>query len=425
VLGDGPVDLVYVPGYMTNVEQNWEWPPYARFFERLASFSRLILYDRRGTGMSDRIQTLGSFDETVDDLVAVMEAAGSSRAALWGGAEGGPTCMLFAATYPERTAALVLYASYAKRTWAPDYPWGLSKEMDARIVRGFVERWGREPMGIHVMAPSAAEDPSFREWYLRALRFGGTPGSALAWYRMTADIDVRPLLPAIRVPTLVLHRVGDRVIPVESGRHLAQHIPGARYVELPGADHLNTVGSDDVADEMEEFLTGSRPMPEADRVLSTVLFTDIVGSTERAAELGDRRWRELLERHDGLVRENLERFRGREVKTAGDGFLATFDGPARGIRSAAAIAEAVSSLGLRIRAGLHTGEIELAGADVRGIAVHIAARVMAMAGPGEVLVSGTVKDLVVGSGIGFEDRGTHELKGVPGEWRLFAVAEGA
>jgi class 3 adenylate cyclase len=422
VFGQGPLDLVVAPGYMSNVEQNWEWPGYARFLERLSSFSRVILLDRRGTGLSDHASELLTFDDLMDDIRAVMDDAGSEQAAVLGGAEGGPMCILFAATFPERTSALILVTSYARRLWAADYPAGIKPEVDALVMQAYEHRWGREPMGIHSLAPGLADDPAFRHWYMRAERFGGSPGAAMAWYRITADIDVRDVLPAIRVPTLVLHRTGDRAVPVEHGRYLANRIPGARYHELPGDDHVWVTGdADAILGEIEEFLTGVRSAPEPERVLATVMFTDIVGSTERAAALGDRRWRDVLESHHAVVRTQLARFRGREVDTAGDGFLATFDGPARAIRCALAISERVREIGVEVRVGLHTGEIELAGSDVRGIAVHIGSRVAGLAGPGEVLVSGTVKDLVVGSGLEFADRGTRVLKGVPGEWRTFAV----
>ena len=422
VLGDGPIDLVFAPGYMSHLEQNQSWPSYARFLERMASFSRLIVFDRRGTGLSDRILALGSFEEMMDDIRAVLDAVGSERAALLGAAEGGPMCALFAATFPERTSALVLAASYARRTWAPDYPWGIDEETQQRILLGYETNWGREDFGLRSLAPSSLEDARFRRWYAQACRFAGTPSSALAWFRVTMEIDIREVLPAIRVPTLVIHRSGDRVIPVEAGRYLATHIPGAKYLEMEGADHLAFVGDGRGLDEVEEFLTGSRSRREPDRVLATVLFTDIVGSTERAAELGDRRWTALLGEHHALVRERLERFRGKEIRIAGDGFLATFDGPARAIRCACAIRDAVRGLGIEIRAGLHTGEIELTGTGIEGIAVHLGARISALAHAGEVLVSNTVKDLVAGSGIEFADRGTHVLKGVPGEWHVHLVS---
>ena len=426
VLGEGPIDLVFTPGYMSHLEQNQWWPAYRSFFERMASFSRFIVFDRRGTGLSDRILELGSFEEMMDDIRAVMDAAGSERAALLGGAEGGPICALFAATFPERTSALVLVGSYARRTWAPDYPWGIDEETQQRILLGYEKNWGRKDFGLGALAPSAVGDERFAEWYAQACRFAGTPSSAQAWFRVTMEIDVRDVLPAIRVPTLVIHLSGDRVIPIEAGQYLAAHIPDAKHVVLEGIDHLPvTAGAETVVDEIEEFLTGSRTRREPDRVLATVLFTDIVGSTERAAELGDRVWTALLAEHHEVVRDRLERFRGKEVRLTGDGFLATFDGPARAIRCACAIRDAVRGLGLEIRAGLHTGEIELADAGPEGLAVHLGARISALAEAGEVLVSSTVKDLVVGSGIAFAGRGTHELKGVPGEWQVWSVADAA
>jgi len=425
VVGDGPVDLLWAPGYMSHIEQNWTWPAYAAFLERLASFSRLILFDRRGTGLSDRILELGSFEEMLDDMRAVLDAASSDRAVLFGGAEGGPMCALFAATFPERTAALVLGASYPRRAWAPDYPWGLDEQAQERILAAYETKWGTDEFAVRTTAPSLAEDERFRKWNSQACRFAGTPSSARAWFHITMEIDIRDVLPAIRVPTLVIHRSGDRVVPIEAGRYLTEHIPNAKLVELDGIDHFPFAGdSDAMLDEIEEFLTGSRRVREPDRVLATVLFTDIVGSTERAAELGDRRWKELLDEHHRLVRAELERARGKEVRISGDGFLATFDGPARAIRCACAIRDSVRELGIEIRAGLHTGEIELAETGVEGIAVHIGARIAALAGSGEVLVSSTVKDLVVGSRIEFAERGTHALKGVPGEWYVHAVTEG-
>ncbi len=424
VLGDGPIDFVFTPGYMSHLEQNQWWPPYKSFLERAASFSRFIVFDRRGTGLSDRILALGSFEEMMDDIRAVMDAVGSERAALLGGAEGGPICALFAATFPERTSALVLVGSYARRTWAPDYPWGLEEEAQQRILLGYEKNWGKKDFGLSTLAPTAVGDERFAEWYAQACRFAGTPSSARAWFQVTMEIDVRDVLPAIRVPTLVIQLAGDRVIPVESGRYLATHIPNAKYVVLDGVDHLPvTAGAEAVVDEIEEFLTGSRSRREPDRVLATVLFTDIVGSTERAAELGDRSWTALLSEHHTVVREQLNRFRGKEIRISGDGFLATFDGPARAIRCACAIRDAVRGLGIEIRAGLHTGEIELAETGVEGLAVHLGARISALAQAGEVLVSSTVKDLVVGSGIEFTERGTHALKGVPDEWHVHLVSD--
>lgn len=423
VIGDGPIDLLFAPGYMSHLEQNQELPSYARFLERMASFARLIVFDRRGTGLSDRnLATLGSYDEMVDDIRAVLDAAGSRQTALFGGAEGGPICALFAATQPERTTALVLGASYPRRRWAPDCPWGFDEAAHRKILASYEARWGTPDFGVRALAPSSATDERFRTWYAQACRFAGTPASALAWFRVTMEIDIRDVLPAIRVPTLVVHRRGDRVVPVEAGRYLAEHVPGAQLVEIEGADHFPFEGdATAMVDVIEEFLTGSRTRAEPDRVLSTVLFTDIVGSTERAAELGDREWTSLLTAHHALVRGELERFRGKEVRIAGDGLLATFDGPARAVRCACAIRDGVRPLGVEIRAGLHTGEVELTDTGVEGIAVHLGARIADRAAAGEVLVSSTIRDLVVGSGIEFTDRGEHELKGIPGEWRVHAV----
>jgi class 3 adenylate cyclase len=421
VVGEGPFDLVYVPGWVSNIEAMWEEPSHARLLGRLAAFSRLILFDKRGTGMSDPVPVdrLPTLEERMDDVRAVMDAAGSERAAIFGSSEGGLMSVLFSATSPERIEALITHAIYATRLRSRDYPWAPKPEARAAEIEEIERTWGGE-MDISNLAPSA--DEAFKRRAVAYLRRSASPGAAVALLRMNSQIDVREVLPTIRVPTLVLQRVDDRDVNVEEGRWIARQIPGAKYVELPGDEHLIWAGDvDAVVDEVEEFLTGRRPVYEPDRVLATVLFTDIVGSTERATELGDRRWRELLDQHHSLVRRQLERFDGREVDTAGDGFLATFDGPARAIRCADSLRVGVRALGLEIRAGLHTGECEVVGDGVRGIAVHTGARVAALAGTGEVLVSSTVKDLVAGSGIEFEDRGTHKLKGVPGEWRLYAV----
>jgi pimeloyl-ACP methyl ester carboxylesterase len=421
VVGDGPRDLVLVPGWLSNVETFWEEPSVARFLERLASFSRLILFDKRGTGLSDRVAVIPNLETRMDDVRAVMDAVASSRAALLGYSEGGPMCALFAATYPERTTALIMIGSYARRIWAPDYPFGTPLEQWEAFADSVVRDWGG-PVGIEVRAPSMAGDTQFREWWARFLRLSGSPSAGRAVILINAEIDVRHILPAVRVPTLIVHNAGERTVPVEAARYLAAHIPDARYVELPGIDHLPFVGNADaILDEVEEFLTGARRRIETDRVLATVLFTDIVDATRRASEIGDRRWRDLLDAHYSLVREELGRFRGREIDTAGDGFLAAFDGPARAVRAAAAISTGVRRLGLEIRAGLHTGECEVMGAKLGGVAVHIGARIAALAVGGEVLVSSTVRDLVAGSGLKFEDRGLHALKGVPGDWRLFAA----
>jgi pimeloyl-ACP methyl ester carboxylesterase len=422
VVGEAPLDLVYVPGWISNVELMWEESTHAHLLRRLSSFSRLILFDKRGTGLSDPVplDRLPTLEQRMDDVRAVMDAAGSERAALFGSSEGGLMSILFAATYPERTRALIALAIYAKRIWSPDYPWAPTPEARAAEIASIERRWGGE-MDISDLAPSA--DEAFKRRAVAYLRRSASPGAAVALLRMNTQIDVRGVLPTIRVPTLVLQRVADRDVSVEEGRWIAARIPGAKYVELPGDEHLIWAGDvDAVVDEVEEFLTGSRPVHDADRVLATVLFTDIVGSTERAAGLGDRRWRDVLEQHHAIVRRELERFRGREVDTAGDGFLATFDGPARAVRAAFAARDGIGELGIEIRAGLHTGECELMGDKVGGIAVHTGARVAGAARPGEVLVSSTVRDLVAGSGIEFADRGEYELKGV-GSWRLYSVVD--
>jgi len=424
VVGEGPFDLVLVPGFVSNVEAAWESPRRARFFRRLASFSRLILLDKRGTGLSDRTSQIFTLEQRMDDVRAVMDAAGSERAALFGVSEGGPMSVLFAATHPERTIALALYGSYAKRSWAPDHPFGWRAE-DWSALLGNIERHWGTPQGVdlNLWAPSVAHDAALVQAVAAYFRASASPGAALAVMRMNAEIDVRSVLPVIRVPTLILHRRDERWLSVEHARYLAQHIPGAKLVELPGVDHSPWVGDQDaLLDEVEEFLTGARRGAEPDRVLATVMFTDIVGSTERAAALGDRQWRDVLESYYAVVRRELGRFRGREIDTAGDGFLAMFDGPARGVRCARAISRDVASLGIEVRAGLHTGEVEMRGEKPAGIALHIGARVATQAPAGEVLVSSTVKDLVSGSGIQFDDRGVHALKGVPGDWHLFRVA---
>jgi pimeloyl-ACP methyl ester carboxylesterase len=418
VMGEGPFDLVLISGFVSHLDLDLEEPRMAYFLGRLASFSRLIRFDKRGTGLSDRPGGLPDIETRMDDVRAVMDAVGSERAALLGYSEGGPMSCLFAATYPERTSALVIYASYAKRQDPDDdYPWA-SSSSERRAYAVQMERdWGIDA-DLGSMAPNA--DAALRVWWARRARAAASPAAARDLILMNSLIDTRAVLPTIRVPTLVLHRSGDRDSRVEEGRYLAEHIPGARFVELAGEDHFVSIDADQIVDEVEEFLTGTRPAREPDRVLATVLFTDIVGSSERASELGDRAWRELLAAHHVRVRRELELFQGREVDTAGDGFLATFDGPARAVRCAYAIQQSMTELGLEIRAGLHTGEVELADGNVTGIAVHTGARVAALAEAGEVLVSSTVKDLVAGSGLQFEERGMHELKGV-GEWRLYAV----
>lgn len=421
VVGDGPIDLVLVPGFVSHIEAIWEEPGAAAWLEHLASFSRLVLFDKRGMGMSDRPGTPSTLEQGMDDALAVMDAVGIERAALMGVSEGGPMSMLCAATHPQRVSALIEVGTFARMMEADDYELGLPGEVLDALLEVVSEDWGG-PVAINLFAPSRADDRGFREWWARFLRLGTSPAGARAVLRMYEKLDVRHVLGAITVPTLVIHRSGDLAVQAAAGCYIAEHIPGARYVELPGDDHL-PFASDwrSVSSEVEEFLTGERRAADVDRILATVMFTDIVGSTESAARMGDARWRELIARHDELVRRELARHRGRAVKTLGDGFLATFDGPARAIRCAHEIAGAVRSLGVEVRAGLHTGECELVGDDVAGMAINIGARVASLAGPGEVLVSSTVKDLVFGSGISFADRGEHTLKGVPGEWRLFAV----
>jgi len=422
VVGEGP-DLVFVPGWVSHLEHAWEEPGYARFLQRLASFTRLIMFDKRGTGMSDRDVGLPTLEERMDDVRAVMDAVGSERAAIFGTSEGGNMCVLFAATYPQRTVALVTFGIFAKRVWSEDYPWAPTPEDRERWYEMLDREWG-DPAELETLAPSRADDRAFADWWARYLRMGASPRAALTLGRTNTQIDVTHVLPTIGVPTLLLHRTGDLDVKVQEARYIAARIPGARLVELPGRDHLVNAGDTDaIADEIEHFLTGVRRGPEPDRVLTTIVFTDIVNSTDRAAELGDRRWRALLERFRAVVRAELTRYRGREIDTAGDGFLAIFDGPARAVRAALAMRDEVRAVGIEIRAGLHTGEVELTGEGIAGIAVHIAARVMAEAGGSEVIVSRTVTDLVGGSGLVFEDRGERRLKGIPGSWMLYAASE--
>ena len=423
VFGEGDLDLVLVPGFVTHVELVWEHEPAARILEGLASFARVISFDRRGSGLSDPVSDAPTLEQRMDDVRAVMDAAASERAALVGLSEGVPMSILFAATYPQRVHALVCSGGMARSTYADDYPWAVPAE--ALVEAGLeliLPHWGDGSL-IEVVAPSQADDPQSRAFFGRMQRATASPGMMTALARMFLDVDVRDVVPTVHAPALVIHRVHDRLVNVRHGRWLAEHLPNARLVELPGGDHFPWYeGADEWLGEVQEFLTGSRPLPEPERVLATVLFTDIVDSTRTAAELGDHRWREILERHQRAVRDTLGRFQGREVKSTGDGVLATFDGPARAIRCARAIVEESEPLGIRIRAGLHTGECEVMGDDIGGIAVHIAARVSALAQGGEVLVSRTVKDLVVGSGIAFADRGAHTLKGVADTWQLHAVA---
>jgi pimeloyl-ACP methyl ester carboxylesterase/class 3 adenylate cyclase len=427
VAGDGPFDIVFVPPAVTNVDHLFDRFPGAGFLLRVASFSRLIALDKRGTGLSDRVPGIADVETRMDDVRAVMDAAGSERAAILGLSEGGPMSLVFGATYPERTHAVVLYGTLPRFTRAPGFPFGPTREEFWREAEHEVQGWGTPELAREWLGEDATDDQVAN--LAGMMRQGASPGAYRQLEQMNLEIDVRAVLPTIRVPTLVLHRAKDH-ISFDGARWMAGQIPGARFVEMPGWGHIVPQGDwKQLADEIESFLvpicTGDTPDTEPDTVLATVLFTDIVDSTARAAELGDRRWRELLERHHAAVRQQLARFRGTEMDTAGDGFFARFDGPARGIRCARAITAAVSELGLEVRAGLHTGECELLDGKVAGISVALGARVASKAGPGEVLVSQTVKDLVAGSGIAFEDRGAAELKGVPGEWRLYAVAEAA
>ena len=423
VVGEGPIDLVLVPGWVSHIEAMWEEPANARLLGRLASFSRLILFDKRGTGLSDRvaIDDLPSLEVRMDDVRAVMDAAGSESAALFGTSEGGPMCALFAATHPERTRALVMYGTYAKRVWDPEYPWAPTPEQRRRDYEQVEREWGG-PAQINTLAPSAVGDARLVEWWGRYLRMAASPGAAIALLKMNTQIDIRGILPSIHVPTLLLHRTGDLDIDVRGSRYMAGLIPDCKFVELPGSDHLWFVGdSGRLVAEIEEVLTGVRPVAEPDRQLMTLVFTDIVGSTRTAADLGDRRWRDLLQSHHQVIRRSLESYRGREVDTAGDGFFAAFDGPARAVKCAQEIQTALAEAGITTRVGVHTGECEVDGTAVRGLAVHIAARVMAAAPANETYVSSTVRDLVHGAGLEFEDRGQHELKGIPGKWNLYAA----
>lgn len=422
VVGDGPLDLVYAQGAFTHLEIEWELPQFRRYCERLAEFTRLILFDKRGMGMSDRVPGAATLEERMDDVRAVMDAVASERAVVMGESEGGPLAMLFAAAHPERTVALVLQGAEVRERTGEDWPWGENTEADFEsAIATLPDRWGKGLL-FRSLVPSVGDVEWGRAWSGRLQLHAATPRAAEAFARMAFEIDVRHVAPVINVPTLIIHTVEDQVCHVENARFLARTIPGARYVELPGGDHIPWFDPDVTLSEISEFLTGRREARTPDRALATVLFTDLVGSTEQAAKLGDRRWRDLLAQHHSAIRRQLELHDGRELDTAGDGFFATFDGPARAIRCACAIVDAVRPLELAVRAGLHSGEVELLEGKVAGIAVSIGARVAAQAHAGEVLVSGTVKDLVAGSGLEFDDRGTVSLSGVPGGWRLFAVA---
>ncbi|MBR0874076.1 adenylate/guanylate cyclase domain-containing protein [Bradyrhizobium tropiciagri] len=414
VFGEGALNVVFAPPGFTNVEHWWDEPEVSRWLLRLARYARVVMFDKRGTGLSDRVADFPGLDQRMDDLRAVMDACGMEQAALLGFSEGGTMAALFAATHPGRCRALVLCNAYPSTTF-------VLTTLEQSL--GYIQLGWGSGGSVVKFAPSRVNDSAFKRWWSKNERVSQSPAGAAAYAQMNGLIDISDIVAAIQAPTLVIHRTDDKNVSVEGGRFFAAHIPGARYLELPGIDHLPFIGDNagEIADAIEEFLTGSRTPVAVDRVLATVLFTDIVASTEKAAALGDHRWRDLLDTHHTTIRRILTRFRGREIKTTGDGVLATFDGPARGVRCACAIADEIRSLGIEVRAGLHTGECEMIGDDIGGIAVHIGARVAALAGAGEVLVSGTVKDLVAGSGLRFGDRGNQSLKGVPGDWRIFAV----
>ncbi len=423
VIGDADLDLVLSPGFVSHVEHSWEDPSMARFLRRLASFTRLIVFDKRGTGLSDHAPDgrPGLLEDRVNDIAALMDAVGSKRAAIMGVSETGPVALLFAATHPERTRAVVAYGTFSgKGDTGPTYPWAPTPG-NLEWLDHLERNWGRGALFLEEMVPSLVGDRRYVEWFAKLERLAASPGAAVALARMVQQIDVRDILPTIRVPTLVLHRRDDQAVPLEEGQYIADHVPGAKFIALPGADHWPWIGDQRAVEEIQEFLTGMRDSTEPERVLATVMFVDIVDSTKRAAEIGDRRWADLLESFYAVVRNELARYRGREIDTAGDGFFVTFDGPARAIRCATGLIEVVERLGLQVRVGIHTGEVERIADSVGGLAVVIGARVGGLAGPGEILVSRTVTDLVVGSDMVFQQRGKHELKGVPGEWELYAV----
>ena len=421
VLGEGPLDIIFLPGFVSNVEFYWELPSTTRIFERLASFARVILWDKRGTGLSDPIDHVPTLDERVDDVIALMDTVGSERAAFFGVSEGGPMSLMFAAAHPERTTALVLYGASPKFSASPEWEWGWSEEDIAEFLDDIDKNWG-EPALINLFGPSQADNEAILYAWGKYQRMGASPAMARAVLEALCQLDCREILSSISAPTLILHPTDERVAHVKAARWMAQRIPGAQMVEFPSTDHLMIMyDPDPCLDEIEQFLTGVRHDTRSNRILATVMFTDIVGSTVRAAQMGDHRWRDLLATHDATVRRELKRFDGREVKTTGDGFFATFSAPSRAISCACATRDAVGQLGIDVRIGVHTGECELMGSDVGGLAVHTGARVAALAEAREILVSSTVKDLVAGSRIDFVERGTHELKGIPGEWRLFAV----
>src|ERR671936_1073236 len=422
VVGEGPRDVVWIPGAFSNLEHWWAHPRAERFLTAVSQHCRLILFDKRGSGLSDRVGGAQSLEQRVDDIDAVMRAAGSEHATIWGVSEGAPFAIVFAASHPGMVDALILQGGLARWTAIPEYPWAMPLEIYRGTREFILAHWG-EGLTLQNFCPSLADDPVTKEWWAEYERVSVSPGAFDALWRMNEEIDVRGALAAVGVPTLVLHSAEDAAVPTEGSRYLAAHIPGARLVLLPGRDHLFFGAcSEALLAEVTEFLTGVRPLTEPERFLATVLFEDIANSTARASELGDRRWRDLIERHHAVVRDELARHGGREWDTAGDGFFATFDGPTRAVRCATAIQDALRALGLETRIGLHAGECELVAGKVGGLAVVIAARVREQAVPGEILASGTVRDLGLGSGVGFEDRGERQLKGVPGAWRVFAVA---
>ena len=421
VIGDGPIDMVFMSAWFSHVDGRWEEPSFARMLRRFSSFARLIVFDKRGSGASDPLSKENmTWENWADDVLCVMDAAGSKRAAVVGVGDSGPIALLFAATHPERVSALAVINTAARFTRADDYPWGRSESEVEEFLGRQQSAWGTGGM-MEVFSPSRAQDDNYRRWWARYQRMSASPGTTKVVSRLIMQMDVRPFLSTIQAPTLVIQRKDLPMVAVEHGRFLGDHIPNSKYVELPGGDYFIYLGNSDVVDEIEEFITGVRHIPEPDRVLATVMFTDIVGSTDRAISLGDRKWRELLDLHDELVKRQLDLYRGRLVKNTGDGVLATFDGPARAIHSACAIRDGLNQAGMEIRSSLHAGEIEVRGEDLGGIAVHIGSRVLGIAKAQEVLVSRTVKDLTVGSGIDYEDRGEHMLKGVPDPWRLYAV----
>ena len=422
VFGQGESDLVFVPGWTSHIEYAWEEPGFARFLNRLGSFRRVTWFDKRGTGLSDRDVGLPTLEQRMDDVRAVMDTVGIKRAAILGTSEGGSMSILFAATYPEKVSHLILYGAFARRICDPDYPWAPTLKQREEWIDSLEKGWGGD-IELETLAPSKAKDESFKKWFTTYGRLSVSPAAAVALARMNTYIDVRNVLPSIHVPTLVIHRTGDRDVDIGNGVYLAKNIPGAKFVELPGNDHAWLAGDTDaVNDQIEEFLTGVRSAGHQDRVLSTILFTDIVDSTKKATEIGDDRWKKLLVAHNDLVRGEFSKFRGREIKSTGDGFVAIFDGPGRAVQCAREIISSGKKLGVSIRAGLHTGECELVGNDIAGVAVHIAARISSMAGKNEVLVSSTVKDLVSGSGIPFQNAGTRSLKGIEGRWHIYSAS---